>query len=38
VGISEGVAVYRPELVTPDELVREADHALYDRKRRRGCR
>ncbi|HEX9936247.1 MAG TPA: GGDEF domain-containing protein [Longimicrobium sp.] len=38
VGISEGVAVYRPEMATPDELVREADHALYDRKRRRGCR
>ncbi|HEU4561380.1 MAG TPA: diguanylate cyclase [Longimicrobium sp.] len=35
VGISEGVATYRPELATPDDLVREADRALYDRKRRR---
>jgi diguanylate cyclase (GGDEF)-like protein len=38
VGVSEGVAVYRPELGCPDDLVREADRALYDRKRRRGAR
>lgn len=38
VGVSEGVATYRPELSGPDDLVREADHALYDRKRRRGLR
>ncbi|HEX6747326.1 MAG TPA: GGDEF domain-containing protein [Longimicrobium sp.] len=38
VGISEGVAEYRPELAGPDELVREADRALYVTKRARGCR
>jgi diguanylate cyclase (GGDEF)-like protein len=38
VGMSAGVAVYRPELSTPDDLVREADRALYENKRTRGCR
>jgi PleD family two-component response regulator len=32
------VAVYRPELSTPDDLVREADRALYEAKRALGCR
>ncbi|HEV7586482.1 MAG TPA: GGDEF domain-containing protein [Longimicrobium sp.] len=32
VGVSAGVAVYRPELQTPDELIREADRALYASK------
>lgn len=38
VGVSEGVATYRTDLAAPDDLVREADRALYDRKRRRGLR
>ncbi|HYH82611.1 MAG TPA: sensor domain-containing diguanylate cyclase [Longimicrobium sp.] len=38
VGVSEGVAIYQPELNSPDDLVREADRALYDRKRRHGRR
>ncbi|HEU4456583.1 MAG TPA: GGDEF domain-containing protein, partial [Longimicrobium sp.] len=39
VGISEGVAEYRPECPSPDELIRAADRALYDAKRARGeCR
>ncbi|HEU0052264.1 MAG TPA: GGDEF domain-containing protein [Longimicrobium sp.] len=35
VGISDGVAVFRPSHTCPDDLVREADHRLYDRKRAR---
>jgi len=35
VGVSEGVAMYRPELQSPDELIREADRSLYEAKRRR---
>lgn len=38
VGVSAGIAVYRPELSTPDDLVREADRALYEAKRARGGR
>jgi diguanylate cyclase (GGDEF)-like protein len=38
VGVSAGVAVYRPDHASPDDLVREADRALYDTKRGRGCR
>jgi diguanylate cyclase (GGDEF)-like protein len=38
VGLSEGVAVYRPGVATADELVREADHALYASKRGRSVR
>jgi diguanylate cyclase (GGDEF)-like protein len=38
VGISEGVAVYRPCIATADELVREADHALYAGRRARRAR
>jgi len=34
VGVSAGVAVYRPELHSPDELIREADRALYASKPR----
>jgi diguanylate cyclase (GGDEF)-like protein len=37
VGVSAGVAAWHPELQSPDELIREADRALYDTKRRRGC-
>jgi len=36
VGVSEGVAIYRADHSSPEDLVREADRALYDRKRRRG--
>lgn len=36
VGVSEGVAVYRAELATPADLIREADRALYDAKKRCG--
>jgi len=36
-GFSEGVAEYRPECPSPDELIRTADRALYDTKRARGC-
>jgi diguanylate cyclase (GGDEF)-like protein len=35
VGISHGVAVYREDHTSPDDLIREADHLLYDHKRRR---
>ncbi|HSU13765.1 GGDEF domain-containing protein [Longimicrobium sp.] len=38
VGVSAGVAEYRPEIASPDELVRDADRALYEVKRARGCR
>ncbi|HEX8906636.1 MAG TPA: GGDEF domain-containing protein, partial [Longimicrobiaceae bacterium] len=38
VGLSAGIAVYHPELSSPDDLVREADRALYDVKRARGRR
>jgi diguanylate cyclase (GGDEF)-like protein len=38
VGISAGVAVYRPELASPDELIREADRALYAAKPRHPSR
>jgi len=38
VGVSAGVAEYRPEISSPDELVRDADRALYEVKRARGCR
>ena len=36
VGISEGVAAWRPEHASPEELIREADRALYETKRRKG--
>ncbi|HET7228595.1 MAG TPA: GGDEF domain-containing protein [Longimicrobium sp.] len=36
VGVSEGVAIYRAGLASPDDLVREADRELYERKPRRG--
>jgi diguanylate cyclase len=35
VGISEGVAAYRPEMESSDELIRDADRALYEAKRRK---
>jgi diguanylate cyclase (GGDEF)-like protein len=38
VGLSAGVAVYRPELQSPDELIREADRALYAAKPRHAAR
>ncbi|HET7463271.1 MAG TPA: GGDEF domain-containing protein [Longimicrobium sp.] len=38
VGVSEGVSTFHADLATPEDLVREADRALYDRKRRRGIR
>jgi diguanylate cyclase (GGDEF)-like protein len=38
VGISAGVALYRPELQSPDELIREADRALYASKPRLAAR
>jgi len=38
VGVSAGVAVHRADHASPDDLVREADRALYDTKRGRGCR
>ena len=37
VGVSEGVAEYHPECPSPDELVREADRALYEAKRARAA-
>jgi diguanylate cyclase (GGDEF)-like protein len=37
VGVSAGVAAYRPELQSPDELIRDADRALYETKRRRAA-
>lgn len=38
IGISVGVAVYRPECASHEELVRQADHALYEAKRLRTTR
>jgi diguanylate cyclase (GGDEF)-like protein len=38
VGLSAGVAAYRPELQSPDELIREADRALYAAKPRHAAR
>ena len=35
VGVSEGVAVYRPEMASPDDLVRDADRDLYTSKQGR---
>ncbi|HEX2204337.1 MAG TPA: sensor domain-containing diguanylate cyclase [Longimicrobium sp.] len=33
VGVSEGIAEYHPECASPDDLIREADRALYEAKR-----
>jgi diguanylate cyclase (GGDEF)-like protein len=38
VGVSAGIALYRPELQSPDELIREADRALYAAKPRQVLR
>jgi diguanylate cyclase (GGDEF)-like protein len=38
VGVSAGAAEYHAECASPDELIREADRALYEAKRSRNSR